>query len=128
MHMQAFDKVGTLVHLKIDMSHNNLNQLRSNRTTNFPTSSNIMYLDLSWNNISMIETGFFDPVQNVLKVRGFDSSTTRFLWNTIRIKSSRIFHIIAIFIFVNIYRGKLNVCLTIPIEIQSCLGVFYSYL
>ena len=67
--MQAFDKVGTLVHLKIDMSHNNLNQLRSNRTTNFPTSSNIMYLDLSWNNISMIETGFFDPVQNVLKVR-----------------------------------------------------------
>ena len=68
LNFQAFDKVGTLVHLKLDMSHNKMNNLRSNRTTNFPTSSNIMDLDLSWNNISMIETGFFDPVQNVLKV------------------------------------------------------------
>ena len=44
-------------------SHNGLNALRANRTTSYPTSSNIMSIDLSCNNISMIEVTFFEPVQ-----------------------------------------------------------------
>ena len=64
----AFDSVGTLSHLVIDLSHNDLNILANNRTTSYPTSSNIMTLDLSSNNISFIEVAFFHPVQNVLKI------------------------------------------------------------
>ena len=63
----AFDSIGTLSHLTLDMSHNLLQSLRTNRTTSYPTSSNIMRLDLSHNNISSVEVAFFHPVQNVLK-------------------------------------------------------------
>ena len=59
----SFDSVGTLSHLNLDLSHNLLNMLRINRTSSYPTSSNIMNLDLSCNNISMIEVTFFEPVQ-----------------------------------------------------------------
>ena len=64
----AFDSIGTLSHLSIDLSHNALQSLRTNRTTSYPTSSNIMSLDLSYNNISYVEVAFFHPVQNVLKM------------------------------------------------------------
>ena len=64
----AFDSVGTLSHLVIDLSHNGLNTLANNKSTSYPTSSNIMSLDLSFNNISYIEVAFFHPVQNVLKI------------------------------------------------------------
>ena len=50
----AFDSVGTLSHLFIDLSHNRLNKLVNNKSTSYPTSSNIMKLDLSCNNISSI--------------------------------------------------------------------------
>ena len=63
----AFDSIGTLSHLTIDLSHNKLQSLRTNRTTSYPTSSNIMSLDLASNNISWVEVAFFHPVQNVLK-------------------------------------------------------------
>ena len=68
LNFAAFDKVGTLVHMQIDASHNKLQFLRANRTLSYPTSSNIMSLNLASNNVSMIEMGFFDPVQNVMKV------------------------------------------------------------
>jgi Leucine-rich repeat (LRR) protein len=64
----AFDSVGTLSHLSIDLSFNKLQALRVNRTTSYATSSNIMKLDLSSNNISFVEVAFFHPVQNVLKI------------------------------------------------------------
>ena len=64
----AFDSIGTLSHLSIDLSHNALQSLRTNRTSTYPTSSNIMSLDLSANNISHVEVAFFHPVQNVLKM------------------------------------------------------------
>ena len=54
--------------LVIDLSHNGLNTLANNKSTSYPTSSNIMSLDLSFNNISYIEVAFFHPVQNVLKI------------------------------------------------------------
>lgn len=63
----AFDSIGTLSHLAIDLSHNQLNELRTNRTTSYPTSSNIVTLNLAFNNISDVEVAFFHPVQNVLK-------------------------------------------------------------
>ena len=73
-----------------DASHNKLNTLRVNRTIkggknnstqtyhgsgvssrshNYPTSSNIVSLNLAHNNISMIEQSFFQTVETVLKVR-----------------------------------------------------------
>ena len=73
----------------LDVSHNKLNTLRVNRTAkggknngtqayhgmssssrshNYPTSSNIVSLNLAYNNISMIEQSFFQTVETVLKV------------------------------------------------------------
>ena len=75
-----------------DISHNKLSMLRLNRTGkgsqnnhtlayngmgigsnsrsshNYPTSSNIVSLNLAYNNISMIEQSFFQTVETVLKV------------------------------------------------------------
>ena len=74
----------------LDISHNKLSMLRLNRTGkgsqnnntltyngmgsnsrsshNYPTSSNIVSLNLAYNNISMIEQSFFQTVETVLKV------------------------------------------------------------
>ena len=40
----------------------------SSRSHNYPTSSNIVSLNLAYNNISMIEQSFFQTVETVLKV------------------------------------------------------------
>ena len=40
----------------------------SSRSLNYPTSSNIVSLNLAYNNISMIEQSFFQTVETVLKV------------------------------------------------------------
>ena len=97
VNFAAFDSIGTLSHLSIDLSHNRLQvrerpylpqsslsnmrsnvpwiyslawakstrpllwfylqALRVNRSNSYPILSNIMSLDLSYNNISMIEVG-----------------------------------------------------------------------
>jgi Leucine-rich repeat (LRR) protein len=48
--------------------------LRVNRSNSYPVLSNIMSLDLSYNNISMIEVTFFEPVENGLKVLNLSSN------------------------------------------------------
>eukprot|EP00095_Tigriopus_kingsejongensis_P001501 snap_masked-scaffold1086_size63525-processed-gene-0.0 protein:Tk01501 transcript:snap_masked-scaffold1086_size63525-processed-gene-0.0-mRNA-1 annotation:"hypothetical protein DAPPUDRAFT_300683" len=68
LNFAAFDSIGTLSHLAIDLSHNQLQALRVNRSNTYPTLSNIMSLDLSYNNISFVEVTFFEPVQNDLKI------------------------------------------------------------
>ena len=81
-----------LLNFSPDISHNKLSMLRLNRTGkgsqnnntltyngmgigsnsrsshNYPTSSNIVSLNLAYNNISMIEQSFFQTVETVLKV------------------------------------------------------------
>ena len=62
LNFNAFDSIGTLAHLCVDLSHNDLKALKVNRTTSSSassttflfggTQSNIMSLDLSFNNIS----------------------------------------------------------------------------
>ena len=64
-----------LLVLQLDLSHNELQHLRvSNRSSS--SSPSLMYsymvmimsLDLSYNNISMVEVTFFEPVQSDLKI------------------------------------------------------------
>ncbi len=93
VNFAAFDSIGTLSHLTIDLSHNNLQvkrkihssilshisiypkqALRVNRSNSYPIHSNIMHMDLSHNNISMIEVTFFEPVESDLKVLNLSSN------------------------------------------------------
>lgn len=77
LNFAAFDSIGTLSHLTIDASHNNLQALRVNRSNSYPTLSNIMCLDLSYNNISFVEVTFFEPVQNDLKILNLSHNIIR---------------------------------------------------
>ena len=77
INFASFDSTGTLSHLSVDLSHNNLQALRVNRSNAYPTRSNIMKLDLSHNNISMIEVTFFEPVMNDLKILNLSMNFVR---------------------------------------------------
>lgn len=72
----AFENVGNLAHLFIDVSHNRLEVLRVNRTFVYPLN-NIMSLDFSHNNISVIDVTFFEPVANELKILNMSRNILR---------------------------------------------------
>lgn len=60
-----FDQVGSLSAIKLDVSHNAIQQLLANRT-DFPTYTSIRALDLGYNNISFISRNFFEPIRSSL--------------------------------------------------------------
>ncbi|XP_055716156.1 chaoptin [Phlebotomus papatasi] len=67
---EFFDQVGTLSTLKVNVSHNKINYLFDNKTFFSPGReygsqyhSNIKVLDLSGNNITDINGGYFRPVE-----------------------------------------------------------------
>jgi Leucine-rich repeat (LRR) protein len=57
--------VGTLSSLKLDVSHNVINELAVNRAGYTPYTS-VSWLNLAHNNISQIARGFFDPIRSSL--------------------------------------------------------------
>lgn len=59
------DQVGTLSAIKLDLSHNLIQQLVSNQT-GFSSYASIRVLDLGHNNISFISRHFFEPIRSSL--------------------------------------------------------------
>ncbi|KZS08454.1 Chaoptin [Daphnia magna] len=59
------DQVGTLSAIKLDVSHNLIQQLSSNRT-GWSSYSSIRSLDLGYNNISFISRNYFEPIRSSL--------------------------------------------------------------
>lgn len=68
LNFDAFDYVGSLSFMKLDLSHNKIRRLSSNKTSRYSSNSNIRHLDLSYNKISEITAGFFDPVNSRIKI------------------------------------------------------------
>lgn len=62
LNLEAFDQVGRLSTLKIDVDHNEIQNLTSNFTSSH-SSSNIKSINLSHNNISYLESNYFDPIR-----------------------------------------------------------------
>ena len=62
----AFRRLANLRNL--DLSHNRLKRLASNKSSNYQTNSNIRVILLNHNSISEIQPGFFDPVNTVVKI------------------------------------------------------------
>ena len=68
VNFDALDYVGSLSFLNLDLSHNKLERLASNKSSNYQTNSNIRVVLLNHNSISEIQPGFFDPVNTVVKI------------------------------------------------------------
>ena len=68
LNFDAFDYVGSLSFMNLDLSHNNIRHLQSNKTSRYSSNSNIRYVDLSYNSISEIQPGFFEPINSVIKI------------------------------------------------------------
>ena len=68
VNFDALDYVGSLSFLNLDLSHNKLERLASNKSSNYQTNSNIRVIHLNHNSISEIQPGFFDPVNTVVKI------------------------------------------------------------
>lgn len=64
----AFDSVGIMLPLSVDLSHNNFQALRASRSSSYPRTSDITSLNFAFNNISMVEETYFEPLQNSLKL------------------------------------------------------------
>lgn len=74
LNLEAFNQVGRLSTLRIDVDHNNIQNLTGNYTAGH-SSSNIKNINFSHNNISYIESNYFDPVR--LSVTNLDLSNNR---------------------------------------------------
>jgi len=68
LNFESLDYVGSLGSLALDVSHNKINQLTSNKSNRYLSNSRVRMLDLSFNNISVIQPGYFDTVSTSLKV------------------------------------------------------------
>ncbi|CAL1276409.1 unnamed protein product [Larinioides sclopetarius] len=66
-NLEAFNQVGRLSTLRIDVDHNNIQNLTGNYTV-IHTSSNIKHLNFSYNNISYLDTNYLDPIRLSLTV------------------------------------------------------------
>lgn len=71
LNLEAFDQVGRLSTLRIDVDHNDIQNLTRNYTSSH-ASSNIKSINLSYNNISYVDSNFFDPIR--LSVNTLDLS------------------------------------------------------
>ena len=68
LNFDAFDYVGSLSWTTLDLSHNNIDVLTSNKSSRYASNSNIRSLDLSHNTITKIWPGFFKPLNAVVKI------------------------------------------------------------
>ncbi|XP_035227345.1 chaoptin-like [Stegodyphus dumicola] len=61
-NLKAFDQVGRLSALKIEVDHNEIQNLTGNRFSSH-TSINIKSINYSYNNISYLDGSYFDPIR-----------------------------------------------------------------
>ncbi|GFS98073.1 chaoptin [Nephila pilipes] len=73
-NLEAFNQVGRLSTLRIDVNHNNIQNLTGDYTVTH-TSSNIKHLNFSHNNISYLDSNYLDPIR--LSVTILDLSYNR---------------------------------------------------